>query len=70
VKREFPSRLRGPIERINVVPTHSGLEVELVGEVAHMMRLSAGAECLITEPFASSMKVVAGRGFEPLTFRL
>jgi hypothetical protein len=35
-----------------------------------MLKLPAGAESFGMEPYARSMKVVAGRGFEPLTFRL
>jgi hypothetical protein len=35
-----------------------------------MVRLSAGAESLGNEPYRSSVKVVAGVGFEPTTFRL
>jgi hypothetical protein len=35
-----------------------------------MMKLSGGPESLEREPYLSSVKVVAGRGFEPLTFRL
>jgi hypothetical protein len=59
MRTEALDQLRGLIERIIVVPTDAGLEIELLGEIAHMMRLSAGAESLIHEPFASSMKVVA-----------
>jgi hypothetical protein len=53
-----------------LTPTAKGLEIELVGEIAKMMKLSGGPESLEEEPYLSSVKLVAGRGFEPLTFRL
>ncbi len=62
--------LRGLIERVEVQAAENGFAIELVGEIANMVRLSAGAESLSREPYRSSVKVVAGRGFEPLTFRL
>ena len=62
--------LRGLIERVEVQAAENGFAIELFGEIANMVRLSAGAECLSREPYRSSVKVVAGRGFEPLTFRL
>ncbi len=62
--------LRSLVERVIVRPAENGFTIELVGAIAHMVKLSAGAESLLAEPYASSVKVVAGRGFEPLTFRL
>jgi len=41
MRTEALDELRGLIERIIVVPTDAGLEIELVGEIAHMMRLFA-----------------------------
>ena len=70
VNTEALDHLRSLIERVTVVPTDAGLAIDLVGEVAHMLKLPAGAESFGMEPYARSMKVVAGRGFEPLTFRL
>jgi len=35
--------LRGLIERVSVRSTSAGFEIELVGEIANMVRLSAGA---------------------------
>jgi site-specific DNA recombinase len=52
--------LRGLIERVEVHATGDGVAIELVGEIANMIRLSAGAESLIKEPYVSSVKVVAG----------
>jgi len=61
--------LRSLIQRIRVGARGDGFEIELVGEIANMVRLSAG-ESLEKEPYRSSVKVVAGVGFEPTTFRL
>jgi DNA invertase Pin-like site-specific DNA recombinase len=52
--------LRGLIERVSVRHTEKGVEVELVGEIANMVTLSAGAESVLKEPYRSSVKVVAG----------
>ena len=62
--------LRGLIERVSVRRVTEGFEVELVGEIANMVQLSAGVESWAKEPYRSSVKVVAGVGFEPTTFRL
>ena len=62
--------LRALIERVEVRPAEDGFAIELIGEIANMVTFSAGAESVTKEPYRSSVKVVAGRGFEPLTFRL
>jgi hypothetical protein len=67
---EAPEILRGLIGRVSVRHLTEGFEVELDGKIANMVRLSAGAESLENEPYRSSVKVVAGGGFEPPTFRL
>ena len=41
-------------------PTEDGLSIELIGEIAHMVTLSAGAKSITKEPYRSSVKVVAG----------
>ena len=51
-------------------PADDGRAIDLVGEIANMVTLSALAESVTMEPYRRSVKVVAGRGFEPLTFRL
>jgi hypothetical protein len=48
----------------------NGFAIELVGKIANMVRVSVGADCLGAEPYRSPVKVVAGVGFEPTTFRL
>jgi hypothetical protein len=55
---------RGLIERVSVRHTENGAEVELVGEIANMVTLSAGTESVSQEPYRSSVKVVAGARYE------
>jgi site-specific DNA recombinase len=67
--------VRSLIESVVVSPAPSGdgLEIELIGEIAAMVELAQGgsgsgrAEHAL---FARSIKLVAGTGFEPVTFRL
>jgi site-specific DNA recombinase len=51
-------------------PIEDGFGVELVGEIAKLIELSAETESSQFENHRSSVKVVAGAGFEPATFRL
>jgi hypothetical protein len=43
--------LRGLIERVEVQAAENGFAIELVGEIANMVRLSAGAESLSREQY-------------------
>jgi site-specific DNA recombinase len=52
--------LRGLVDRVVVTPAERGFTIELVGAIAHMIKLSAGSESLTKEPHLSSVKVVAG----------
>jgi hypothetical protein len=52
--------LRGLIERVAVCPVNDGFAIELTGEIANMVTLSAGTESVSKEPYRSSVKVVAG----------
>jgi hypothetical protein len=63
--------LRGLIERVVLHAAEGGLQVEIVGEIVKMIELGLDAKqaALPTEA-ACSVKVVAGAGFEPATFRL
>ena len=73
-------KLRQIIERVILtpVPDARGFEIELVGEIAAMVRLGLPDERADSRPksatdhalFESSVKLVAGTGFEPVTFRL
>jgi site-specific DNA recombinase len=59
-------------------PREDGFTVELVGEIANMVSLAlrpdtkkaASGETAVPDGFRRSVKVVAGAGFEPATFRL
>ena len=58
-------------------PGEHGPEIELVGDIAGMVELTlpndgnaARERAAVSDGFRRSVKVVAGRGFEPLTFRL
>ncbi|MBM4073224.1 MAG: serine recombinase [Planctomycetes bacterium] len=72
--------LRSLVEAVRLTPTADGFEIELVGDIARMVELAqeAGGRnataaqegAAVSEAFVRSIKVVAGRGFEPLTFRL
>jgi site-specific DNA recombinase len=62
--------IRGLIERVELHPAEDGFRIELVGEIANMVTLSAGAESVTSAMERASVKVVAGAGFEPATFRL
>jgi len=62
--------VRSLIERVELRPMERDWEIELTGAIAPMVALATGNENFVREPFASSVKVVAGAGFEPATFRL
>jgi hypothetical protein len=62
--------LRSLIDKIVVRPVDDRFELELVGEIANMVALVPGAEGARNEPYRSSVKVVAGEGFEPPTLGL
>ncbi len=64
----------GLVERIEVHPIEGGFEIELIGEIARMVEPSLDPngtkKAVLDERTACSVKVVAGAGFEPATFRL
>jgi len=63
--------LRGLIERVVIHPAEEGLQVEIVGEIVKMIELGLDAkQAALAREAACSVKVVAGAGFEPATFRL
>ncbi|MFB6261335.1 MAG: recombinase zinc beta ribbon domain-containing protein [Thiohalorhabdaceae bacterium] len=67
--------LRGLIERVEISPDASGegLEIELVGAIAQMVETALQGQhekAALSGRAAGSVKVVAGVGFEPTTFRL
>jgi site-specific DNA recombinase len=62
--------IRSLIDCVELHPAEGRFRIELIGEIANMIKLSAGAESLGSDVERASVKVVAGVGFEPTTFRL
>ncbi len=54
------------------MPADKSAKVEPTGDIARMVALPDAQACagVGRDVFGRSAKVVAGRGFEPLTFRL
>ena len=74
LKAQAFERLRALIEAVVLTPEGGDLTIDLRGELASMLELCAGAE---TQKASAGMteevlqiKMVAGTGFEPVTFRL
>jgi site-specific DNA recombinase len=63
-------QVRALIERITLHPEGNSLRVEVRGELATILGLAGGGTAGNAEVRAEQIKMVAGRGFEPLTFRL
>jgi site-specific DNA recombinase len=61
-RAEASAILRGLVERIDVTPDGNIPAIDLHGDLAGMLSLSAGLQ--------NSISLVAGVGFEPTTFRL
>ena len=73
IRDEAVQILRGLVERVSIRRTKTWLEVEIVGEIAKMVELgieNPTKRGSLDEKAARSVKVVAGIGFEPMTFRL
>ena len=60
LRTEALELIRGLIERVDLHPAEDGFRIELVGEIANMVTLSAGAESVGCEKHRASVKVVAG----------
>lgn len=72
-RAEAADILRSLIDRIELTPNPNGkLDIDLHGNLAGILRLAANKNGPLTEsdPFIEQVKVVAGIGFEPMTFRL
>ena len=74
LKAQAFERLRALIEAVVLTPEDGDLAIDLRGELASMLSLCAGAEtqkasAAVTGE-ALQIKLVAGTGFEPVTFRL
>ena len=66
--------MRALIEGVVLTPEDGDLAIDLCGELASMLSLCTGAETQkasagVTEE-TLQIKMVAGTGFEPVTFRL
>ena len=74
LKAQAFERLRALIEAVVLTPEDGDLAIDLRGEFASMLSLCAGAETQKASAGIPSealqIKVVAGTGFEPVTFRL
>ena len=73
IRDEAVQVLRGLIEHVSIRPVDNGLEIEIVGEIAKMVELGIrpnAKQATLDERLTRSVKVVAGVGFEPTTFRL
>ncbi|WP_065326379.1 hypothetical protein [Tritonibacter mobilis] len=78
--------LRALVDRIVLIPAagRTGVDIELEGDLAALLRLATGSEAVIATPKAAhcgearlegfdivgELVLVAGVGFEPTTFRL
>ena len=67
--------VRGLVEAIRLVPDEVQLRIEVRGELAAILRLAEGARNskgadLSADALCGQIKMVAGTGFEPVTFRL
>ena len=62
-REEALTILRSLVERVVIRPSEPGFTIELVSEIANMLRISAGSGTFTIEPYSSSVKVVAGARF-------
>lgn len=70
-RTEAAEILRGLIDEIRLTPEDGALRIDLKGALAGILRLAAGSKKPVTEGDGlEQIKVVAGGGFEPPTFRL
>jgi site-specific DNA recombinase len=70
--REAFQLIRGLIDVVVLTPLDGKLEIELQGDLAGILALSEAGKtsAFFPKEKALQIKMVAGRGFEPLTFRL
>ena len=72
-RAEAADLLRSLIDRIELSPNSSGkLDIDLYGDLAGILGLAANKNgpLDVSDPSLKQVKVVAGIGFEPMTFRL
>ncbi|MCG7522771.1 recombinase family protein [Ruegeria sp. Ofav3-42] len=69
-KTEATSIIRGLLSEIRLLPNDGQLTIELVGELAGLLALGTKQNACSVGATGGSVTLVAGVGFEPLTFRL
>ena len=70
-RAEAADILRSLIDAIVLVPEGSELKIELRGDLAGILKIAANEKSpSITDGLASQVEMVAGIGFEPMTFGL
>ena len=71
LRAEAAQALRALIEEVRLIPEDGALAIELVGDLAALLNLASDSKKPAT-PGRDGLQatLVAGRGFEPLTFRL
>ncbi len=75
-RAEAANTLRGLIDRIELTPNAEGTEliVDLYGDLAGILQIATNGDLEVaqskTAPRGGGSKLVAGTGFEPVTFRL
>ena len=71
-----PAVVRGLVDAITLVLENGRLRIEVRGELAAILRMARGSQRYRKAPEATptlwrgQIKLVAGTGFEPVTFRL
>ena len=70
--REIFEIIRGLIREVRLVPTEGVLAIELSGDLAGILAVCEGGASTsgVSASRALQIKMVAGAGFEPTTFRL
>ena len=70
VRAQAAEILRSLIEEIRLVPESWRLEIEVVGDLAGILALGPNDKRPIGGADGAQVTLVAGTGFEPVTFRL
>ena len=71
LRSEAAQVLRGLIDEVRLVSDNGRLEIELAGDLAGILALSVGNKKPVTAGRDGlQVTLVAGIGFEPMTFRL
>ena len=71
LRSEPAQALRGFIDEVRLIPENGRLEIELLGDLAEILALGAdGKKPATVSRDGLQVTLVAGTGFEPVTFRL